>query len=62
MVSIPLLSGLHVINFTQETIEKWGFNPLIIGSTCNVTYFIKGDTMSFNPLIIGSTCNVIRNH
>ena len=59
-VSIPLKSGLHVIRVYYDYVPIRGFNPLKIGSTCNLkACLIAHNSESFNPLKIGSTCNLI---
>ena len=58
-VSIPLKSGLHVIQrWVWKGLFNCSFNPLKIGSTCNIISSVaKTSEESFNPLKIGSTCN-----
>ena len=58
-VSIPLKSGRFVIaNDVPTSDDGLCFNPLKIGSVCNLT-LLKAmlDNKSFNPLKIGSVCN-----
>ena len=60
LVSIPLESG-HIVIKEEKMSERdfgEGFNPLRIGSYCNLTLgFVIGMAISFNPLRIGSYCN-----
>ena len=58
-VSIPLKSGhIVILVFGVDVRRLMSFNPLKIGSYCNITIIWQRLlSQSFNPLKIGSYCN-----